>query len=407
MQNTLTRAEKIIFWGMSFWIMGFYLMPFSRQHYQLFLFTIVLSALWLIFSLRIDYKSLLKSRIIQVSLVYAGLFFISIFWSNQPDWSDRTKEIKTFLYLLFFGMVFLYVLDGKTARLAYLIQFVLGAAVLSLIINFYYFYGYQEQLVTARFAGLGRLWNPLWAAAMYGAAALVVLAILLDKYQHMKTVTRLGLLAAYALMILAVFLTQSRTPTAAVVLMSVVAVIFSKYSLQIKVRLVGSVSVVCLVILALYFPDIQEYLEARGQSYRLDLWLGFWEQTKDRWLFGNGGGSNVVIDAPGKLVDNWYHYHSIYIGSLVELGVVGLILHLIIILITLHKALKLKEYFHVRVASLIFMYACIIGLTFAHGIMTRMHTQWLLFWMPLLVIAMYELKAQQLSVRSNKSLKKA
>ena len=139
----------------------------------------------------------------------------------------------------------------------------------------------------------------------------------------------------------------------------------------------------------------------RGQSYRLDLWLGFIGRAKEHLILGHGGGAKVPIHAPGEFVHGWYHYHSVYIGSLVELGLAGLLLHIVIIITVLNTAWRLRDNFYVRAAVLLFIYACIIGITFAHGILTRMNTQWLLFWMPLLVIAMYEIKNNKISVRSD------
>src|SRR5690554_2002289 len=217
--KTEIPSNNIILIAMSVWILGFFLIPFSKQHYQIFIATIVLSAFWLIFTLKINYKALFKSKILIVSFIYAILFFISISWSNAEWFSDKFKDVKTFLYLIFFSFVFLYAIDGKSSRLTSLIVYLIIAAVFSLIINFYFFYVVNDNLITARFSGLGRLWNPLWAAAMYGGAALVTLFILLNKHASLKLSIKSALLFSYILFVLAVFLTQSRTPIFAVVFM--------------------------------------------------------------------------------------------------------------------------------------------------------------------------------------------
>lgn len=386
---------------MSVWILGFFLLPFSKQHYQVFIATIVLSAFWLIFSRKINYQALIRSKIMLVSFVYAALFLISLSWSNLETFSDKLKEVKTFLYLIFFSFVFLYSLDGKSQRLNGLIYYLIIAAIFSLFINAGFFFCINGEPVSARFFGLGRLWNPLWAAAMYGGVALIIIAILIEKYAQLKLSMRCALILSYILLVIAVFLTQSRTPIAAVVVMSFIAFFISEKNIKTKLIFAAITILVAGVVSTYLFPIIYEHMIERGQSYRLDLWLGFIERAKEHLIFGHGGGANVPIHAPGEFVHGWRHYHSTYIGSLVELGLVGLTLHLIIIGTVLKTAWDLRANFYVRTSALLFIYACILGLTFAHGILTRMNTQWLLFWMPLLIIAMYEIRYNGLSVRND------
>lgn len=395
------NSDKVTFIAMSIWILGFFLIPFPRQHYQIFIVTVVLSAFWLIFTQKINYRALVKSKIILVSFAYAALFLISLSWTNLEALSDKLKEVKTFLYLIFFSFVFLYSIDGKSQRLSGLIHYLIIAAVLSLFINAFFFFGINDEPVSARFSGLGRLWNPLWAAAMYGGMALIILSILIEKYAQLKLSVKSALILSYILLVIAVFLTQSRTPVAAVVVMSFIAFFISEKSIKTKLIFAAVTILVAGVGSTYLFPIIYEQMMERGQSYRLDLWLGFFERAKEHLIFGHGGGANVPINAPGEFVHGWRHYHSTYIGSLVELGLVGLALHLVIIGTVLKIAWNLRANFYVRVSASLFIYACILGLTFAHGILTRMNTQWLLFWMPLLIIAMYEIHYNGLSVRND------
>lgn len=395
-------TEKTIFVLLNIWLAGVFLSPTSKQHYQFFILSVVLSAFWLIFSRKINYASFLKSKVILAALLYALLFLISIAWSSDPDFSAKSKDIKTFLYLIFFAIVFLYAFNGQSSKLITSIKFLIISAVISFFINLYIFYGINAESIFARFSGMGRLWNPLWAAAMYGAAALTILAILLDKFHQFKPVIRGLLLFAYFMMLGAVVLTQSRTPIAAMLMLSLFIVMVSQQSLRIKMSVILTSVIIGLVALLYSFPFIQEQM-ARGQSYRLDLWLGFMERATEHLILGHGGGANVPISSPVEYVDGWYHYHSTYIASLVEMGLVGLFLHLLIIVTTLSAAWKMRDIFIVRVAAIIFIYTCILGITFGHGILTRMNSQWLIFWMPLLVIAMYEIRKNQMSVRKDSS----
>lgn len=397
LRNT-TNMDKVIFALLNIWLLGFFLLPSSKLHYQIFLVSVVMSGFWLIFTLKLQYKVFLHSSVLRIALLYALFFFISVAWSNDSGFAEKSKDIKTFLYLIFFALVFLFALDGQSKRLTLMIISLLVAAALSLLINLVLFYGVEAEPLRSRFAGMGRLWNPLWASAMYGATALIALSILLEKFAVLTRMHRGLLVLLYLSMLTAVLLTQSRTPIAAVMLLSLLLIMMSGLSVRIKSAVLSASLFSGGLLLLVFLPIVQNFI-ARGQSYRLDLWLGFIERAKEHLIFGHGGGSTVPISSSVEQVDGWYHYHSTYIASLVEMGLIGLTLHLVMILTVLSAAWKMRSSYEVRLAVVIFVYVCILGLTFGHGILTRMNTQWLLYWMPLLVIVMHELKYQQLSVR--------
>lgn len=127
----------------------------------------------------------------------------------------------------------------------------------------------------------------------------------------------------------------------------------------------------------------------RGQSYRLDLWQGFMERAREHPIFGFGAGAQVFIHAPGEFVDDWGHYHSVYVGSLVELGITGLLMHLSLCCIVIRTGWKHRHDLHARIALVLFIYTMIIGTTFGQGIITRPDVQWTLFWLPAIILATF------------------
>ncbi|HAO25212.1 MAG TPA: hypothetical protein DCQ49_08995, partial [Methylophaga sp.] len=262
--KSFPAAEKTIFVLMNIWLAGFFLSPTGKQHYQFFILSIVLSAFWLIFAQKINYRSLLNSKVLMSASFYALLFLISIAWSNDLGFSAKFKDIKTFLYLIFFALVFLYVINGQSKRMITVVNILIVAAVISLLINLFVFYAINGEDMSARFFGMGRLWNPLWAAAMYGATALTILAILLDKFNQFKPVFRGMFLLAYVLMLGAVVLTQSRTPIAATIMLSLFIVMVSQQSLKIKISVILTSGIIGVITLLYSLPFIQEQM-GRGQ----------------------------------------------------------------------------------------------------------------------------------------------
>lgn len=373
-------------------------MPTSKLHYQMFLPIIVGSAFWLIFKAKLNYSALLQSRVFIAAMAYALLYAISLSWSNHEDFSGKFRDFKSVIYLIFFWLVILYAIDGQHKKLELTVKVFMIVGFVSVFVNASIFYGIHGEDIHGRFYGLGRLWSPLWSGAIYGALAVLSLAILLEKYTTLQRKQVIFLIVAYLVFFAATVLSHSRTPIGAMIILSALVVMFSSISTANKLKIFVAAFVVSVVAIALLYPAFERDI-TRGQSYRLDLWMGFWERAKEHLLLGHGAGSRVSIIAPGEYVHDWRHYHNAYLGSLVELGIVGLLLHFVVIGVALHVAWQHRSNAYIRIAVAILLFTCLAKITFGQGIVTRMNVQWLLFWMPLIIISMYELKQKQLSIR--------
>ncbi len=391
-------ADKKIFFFVLLWLAGYFFSPTNKFHYQLFLLIFLSISIWLIIKGKVNFSGLLESKVFVVAGLYCAFYLLSLFWADGEMLSSRFQDFRRTLYLYIFWVVILYVLNGSQQKLELMFKVLIGAAVISFVLNAGIFYGLNDSGLEDRFAGLGRLWNPLFSGAIFGAMSLLTLMLLLGKYKIFSTTQRLSLMLAYAVFFSATLLSHSRTPIAAMLLMSFLALLFSQFSVKAKI---GGVIGGLLGLLAM-FMALMPFFEkdiTRGQSRRLELFSGFWERVKEHLLLGHGGGTKVEIIAKGEFVDGWHDYHNIYLGSLVELGLVGLILHIGLIVTGLFIAWSYRTQIYVAIAASIFVFACLIGLTFGEGLITRLNIQWFLFWMPLVVISMYELKLKGVSIR--------
>lgn len=390
------KFHNIIFMLSTFWIAGFFFFPTGQLHNQAFIAFFVLPAIWLIFKRKIAFKPFLKSQIFVTVLIFCAYYAISTSWGRYDRITLQISEIKRVLYLYAFWLVIFaaYYLDNT--KLVLLTKCIIFISVINLIFNAIIFYGIDHNTIYDRFNGFGRLRNQLWVAALYGAMAIMMLMITLKPDHNKKPLY----FVLFLLFFFATLLTHSRGPIMSMLAVSIFVFYSSHLSLKLKVQ-ISTVTLIVTCVLTIYFYEYYLADITRGQSLRLDLWLGFLEFTKGHLLLGQGAGVNVFINAPGQAVDQWSHYHNVYLGSLIELGLIGLCLHLLLVINAIWVGWRYRKCFNVNVALMIFIFTCLIGFTYGQGIITRIHAQWIIFWLPMAIIMMKELEENKLK---NKNL---
>lgn len=390
------KFHNIIFMLSTFWIAGFFFFPTGQLHNQAFIAFFVLPAIWLIFKRKIAFKPFLKSQIFVTVLIFCAYYAISTSWGTYDRITLQISEIKRVLYLYAFWLVIFaaYYLDNT--KLVLLTKCIIFISVINLIFNAIIFYGIDHNTIYDRFNGFGRLRNQLWVAALYGAMAIMMLMITLKPDHNKKPLY----FVLFLLFFFATLLTHSRGPIMSMLAVSIFVFYSSHLSLKLKVQ-ISTVTLIVTCVLTIYFYEYYLADITRGQSLRLDLWLGFLEFTKGHLLLGQGAGVNVFINAPGQAVDQWSHYHNVYLGSLIELGLIGLCLHLLLVINAIWVGWRYRKCFNVNVALMIFIFTCLIGFTYGQGIITRIHAQWIIFWLPMAIIMMKELEENKLK---NKNL---
>lgn len=382
---------NIIFLLSTFWIAGFFFFPTGKLHNQAFIALIVLPAFWIIFKLKITFIPFLKSKLFVLILIFSAYYAISTTWGNYERVGLQLSEIKRVLYLYAFWIVIFVAYNLDNTKSVILTKCLVFFAVISLCYNAIAFYAIDHHTIYDRFNGFGRMRNQLWFGALYGAMAIMMLLITLKPQNNQKLVH----FVIFILFFIANLLTHSRGPILS--MFAVCVLIFFSSTLTLKSKL--KISTIALIFFTVFAVSLYKYYLSdisRGQSYRLDLWLGFLQFTKNHLFLGHGAGVDVFIDAPGQLVDKWSHYHNIYLGSLIELGLIGLFLHLLIVIYTIYIGWHYKKYFEVDVALMIFIFTCLIGFTFGQGIITGTNAQWIIFWLPLAVIIMKDLEQKKL-----------
>ncbi len=385
--NRITKViYDSIFYFTTFWIAGYFFFPLGKIHDQVFILIFVLPAIWLLARKEITFKPFLKSRVFCLILAYCLFWIISTFWGTYNTNTLHLSAIKSALYIYLFWVIIFTTFYLEEKKLALLFKCIIICAVINVFVNLYLFYGLDHATINDRFNGFGRLRNPLWVAALYGAMSIVMLSCTIQP----NTKNKFLYFSLFILFFVATVLTHSRTPI--ISMMAVSAFLFYTSNLPIKTKVLTTLIMLCLFVLSviLFNSYLLEDIE-RGQSYRLDLWIGFLDIVKHNVLFGSGAETNVFIKVPGSLVDGWSHYHNIYLGTLVELGLIGLILHIVLVIYTAIIAWRNRADFYTYTALMVFIFTCLIGITYGQGIITNKNAQWIIFWLPLAIIVMHEL----------------
>lgn len=390
MSDSVKLRHKLLPSLVMFWLIGYFFFPTNKMHYQVFIVTFVLGGLWVAFREKFNVKLIFQSKILLSVFLFALYYLSSLFWPVGTPIDDRIGEAKSVIYLILFGFLIFFSMRHKQDFLPQLLKYGFLAAVGSLLLSCIMFYLVNEQSFSQRLHGYGRLWSPLWMAALYGGVAITALGLLSHQTKKVSTTNTCLLTLVLALAVFAVIATHSRTAIVMTLLVLFLTFLSGKLSLSYKLSLSIFAVVLFLVIAFLSFPHFEADLQ-RGQSFRLDIWMGALELVKQAPIFGYGAGSDTPISSTISTVDGWHYYHSTYIATLVDLGLVGLGLQIFILVVTFNVAWQLREDLKVRVSAFILFFSCLISLTFGEGIISRMNVQWLLMWLPIMLIAYAEI----------------
>jgi O-antigen ligase len=190
-----------------------------------------------------------------------------------------------------------------------------------------------------------------------------------------------------------ILLSQSRGPLLAFIIVLVMESIFAKNWKMIAIFL--TLLIVFMVFLEFYDLGIRSFYE-RGLSYRLILWKGAIRHISEAPLFGKGWFANVNI----LLIEEniWRSAHNLLLLVCAKGGVIGGGLLLLLILTTFMHSYKYFVDSGNWIFISIFVYF-IICMTFDYThILHKPNLGWIIFWMPIALIAGEEIRLKNLAL---------
>ena len=231
--------------------------------------------------------------------------------------------------------------------------------------------------------GPGRAEHPIIGATLYGVAALCLLCSVIPRLSG--TAWKLLGWAAFAVLILAMVMTQSRGP---VLIMAVVIFLYLLATGRWQLALLLPLPAVAYVLLMLTGAVEPGKWITRGSTYRFDIWLQSWNMISESLrtlLVGNGIlGDYAFQQTNGRLVKS---PHNLFIANQLYGGAVATLLFSCLILATARAALQGFLRSGNFVVCALFLFGLGVGLFDYRTVLINLSQEWMSFWLPFLLAA--------------------
>lgn len=336
-----------------------------------------------------DNRQAVVESLRQLWPAYALLATFFIYYALSNIWGQTPQHINSPLthgsYLIFYLLLLTTLLGNPRTRHLALLSVVAGITVLSLwtmVIDFSLVL--KERIVSPGNPGPT---NVIDLAGYCGIGILICGLLLKEKGSHF-------LYVPMAIMLVMMFLTQSRGPIIALA----VAFICTLHLHVFTRRNVLIVAVLAMVLgLLFFFTPTGDLLLARFEELgtqsglRISIWHHTLEEVASQpWL---GRGFDYELNFTNYSGEHITTTHSVYLGALLKGGIIGLALLLAVIAGGLWRAWsKQREDGRYRLA--IFIYALIFMASQGMFIISNPRETWPLFWLPLGIALSSRLKTK-------------
>lgn len=325
-------------------------------------------------------KLMLREPIILAYLAFAAWLLLSLLWTHSDRSVGGLAKRPLYVFMMFAACTLMACHHER--RLLKVLQAGALLSVLAALGNLYLYFSASP--AEERLIGTGALSNPLLTSHVLGFFCTYWVAAWLTQSQRWDW---LPVLCAIPLLV-ALLATGSRTPLLALTLASL-------WMLVMTPRRGGYLIAALLVAAAVGFLAMPELFLERGLSFRPQLWADALSQaTAHPWL-GHGYESKFVFDIPGvgRLLSD---PHNVELAVLLELGLIGLTLWLVLYGATLLRCLHSRKNTSLQLASALVVYGLAAGLTEGSAFLSRPNENWFLIWIPLSLVAALSIQQRQL-----------
>lgn len=316
-------------------------------------------------------RPILREPIVLVFLAFSAWLLLSLSWTQADDGLGGLAKRPLYVFMMFTACALIACKDEqlllKTLRIGALL------AVLAALINLYFHF--TTASAGARLIGTGALRNPLLTSHVLGFFCTYWIAAWLTRCERHDW---LPILLALPLLV-ALLATGSRTPLLALTLTSLwMLLITGRRALYLVAALI-----LAAAISMVFMPEL---LLQRGLSFRPQLWSEAIRQASEHLWIGHGFDSKFVFNIEGlgwTLSDP----HNVELAVLLELGLVGLSLWLLMYGLILLRCLQQRHQGKFQLASALVVYGLSAGLSEGSNFFSRPNENWFLIWIPLSLVA--------------------
>lgn len=320
-----------------------------------------------------------REPIILAFIALAIWLLIGLLWTQSDNSLFKLAKRPLYVFLLFAACALIACKDERLLLGALRIAAILaGAAALANL-----FIHLNSNPLASRMIGTGGLRNPILTSHVFGFFLTYWLAswLLRDERQTwLPPLLGLPLVAA-------ILATGSRTPLLALTLtccwMLFMAGKRALYPLAVITLAAGT--------LAALQPEI--WLE-RGTSLRPQLWNEALRLASEQLWLGQGYDSSFVFNTT-QLGYTLSDPHNVELAVLLELGLIGLILWLLMYGLALFRCLQLRHERQFQLASALIVYGLCAGLSEGSSFLSRPNENWFIVWIPLALAAALSLAQRQ------------
>ena len=384
------KLQKTKFLGYTYLIFlaGFFFSPDNHLHRNYFyLFVIVPFLIGLDSSF---IRNCIRSKLFQQSILFLLYFWASMFWTDTNLSSEQYYDLsRYFLMLVIFLMVTMMLSSISDESFNKIKFWLCSAACISAIIMVLIFYDSKNFPRTRLIGYFEYTQNPNQASMYFGFIGILAFhSILCSKYTWHKIFYWFVFMTLFVYILLC----QSRGPLLAFITALVMGSIFGKNWKVIGIFI--TLFIVFMVFLDFYDLGIRSFYE-RGLSLRLIFWKGAIKHISEAPLFGKGWFADVDM-----LIGNhrWSPHNLLLLVS-AKSGVIGGGLLLLLILTTFVHSYKYFVASGNWIFISIFVYF-IICMTFDYThILYKPNLGWIIFWMPIALIAGEEIRLKNLALR--------
>jgi len=374
---------QILFRPFLILIAFFFLLPSKTWRNNFFYFFILIPGLFIVW--RNDLSVLLKSKIYGLSIILCTYLFLSCLWSTGVDAGELLANLKYFLSQIMFITLMVLLCVKQNNNLKILLYMLFGAAVTGACLSIAN--GILNHLIpNGRLLFWGSVPQEILGANMYCigiCAGLFCINNDVKDNTYLKYVKIVGLI----IVCLSVLLSESRGPILSLYFMFMLYAGTKKSMKGVLLLLILPITIYCIEIWS-GSGLISTVIER--EFYRFEIWSAALMRIKGHLLFGNGilTDDNLFIHSGIE----FYHPHSIYIATIFYGGILAGCLLLSILLFSSHTAIQWFVQTKDALCICMLLLATLLVATDGCKILSKPNVIWLIFWLPICLCMIVELR---------------
>ncbi|WP_067584313.1 O-antigen ligase family protein [Endozoicomonas ascidiicola] len=367
---------------------------FSTQTYLFLLFPSLL--LFLFYGGMTNYR-LLHLPVFLMLIAFLLWFSISSFWSDAGgDVVSKSFKYSVYVFLFSISLVYFKDLDKNLTALSIFTVFIVAVLCVREFYVSSFFQTFDFRSIRIKeFSGLGGFTHPIIFGNYLSTISLMAFSLLLHNDRKYWPVYLLLFMLLFAGMLL----TGSRGPLISLLLTLAFSVLL--YDKKIFfIALLGLFVVAGLVVFNtsnfdafIREPNFAEFLDSFFNG-RWTTWVGAIRLLENSPFLGFGADADFLVFNPATSF-NAHHPHNGFLLVFYELGLIGLLLFLSLLIVT--GSILYRSFFNcfsAKLGLLLLVYGVSAMLTDVHKVVSGPHIYWLIIWFPV-AIALYLERTQQ------------